>query len=333
MSTQFPHHHHPINSKNLYHQEILIKYNTNGLSLINMFLLLLISLAQGKFTFILDDSSEVVPQTAIDYINTVQTSWVASKAWVGKMTVGEAKALANTIPSEPSSHIYSWGSLLSHLSIPSSFDSRTQWPGCVHPILDQGKCGSCWAFGASEAFSDRLCISSSGKINVVLSPQYLVNCDNAASGCNGGTLDAAWSFIQTNGIPTYNCVPYQGVDGTCSSRCSDGSAPVFYKTSDVYYYSGPDSIQTGIITSGPVETIFQVYQDFMSYTSGVYVHTWGNTVGAHAVKMLGWGVSSGTSYWICANSWGTSWGMQGYFWIAFGQCFIDNQAAAGTPIV
>lgn len=55
-------------------------------------------------------------------------------------------------------------------SVPASFDSRDQWGSCVHPIRDQASCGSCWAFGATEALSDRFCIASNGAIDVVLSP-------------------------------------------------------------------------------------------------------------------------------------------------------------------
>ncbi len=55
-------------------------------------------------------------------------------------------------------------------AVPDSFDSRTQWPDCVHTIRDQAQCGSCWAFAASEALSDRFCIASNKTVNVVLSP-------------------------------------------------------------------------------------------------------------------------------------------------------------------
>lgn len=51
----------------------------------------------------------------------------------------------------------------------------------------------------------------------------------------------------------------------------------------------------------------------MSYKSGVYSHTSGYLEGGHAVKLIGWGTESGKDYWLCANSWGTGWGISGYF--------------------
>jgi C1A family cysteine protease len=35
----------------------------------------------------------------------------------------------------------------------------------------------------------------------------------------------------------------------------------------------------------------------------------------HAVRIVGWGTQSGTSYWIVANSWGTGYGYSGYFYV------------------
>jgi len=82
-----------------------------------------------------------------------------------------------------------------------------------------------------------------------------------------------------------------------------------------------------------METRFDVYEDFMNYESGVYVHTSGALEGGHAVKILGWGVENGLNYWLCANSWGESWGIDGFFKIAWGQCGIDSTVYACTPEV
>ncbi len=94
-------------------------------------------------------------------------------------------------------------------SVPESFDSRQQWPSCIHPIRDQAQCGSCWAFAATETLSDRFCIASSGKTDVILSPQDLVSCDTWNQGCNGGILSWAWSYLTNTGAVTDSCFPYE----------------------------------------------------------------------------------------------------------------------------
>uniref|UniRef100_A0A0M3HJL1 Pept_C1 domain-containing protein n=1 Tax=Ascaris lumbricoides TaxID=6252 RepID=A0A0M3HJL1_ASCLU len=71
------------------------------------------------------------------------------------------------------------------------------------------------------------------------------------------------------------------------------------------------SIQKEILTHGPVEVAFEVYEDFLMYDGGIYVHTGGKIGGGHAVKMLGWGVEQGVPYWLVANSWNTDWGEDG----------------------
>lgn len=67
------------------------------------------------------------------------------------------------------------------------------------------------------------------------------------------------------------------------------------------------------MTNGPVETGFTVYSDFMSYRGGIYEQNSYSALGGHAVKIVGWGVEDGTDYWIVANSWGPSWGEEGFF--------------------
>ena len=104
-----------------------------------------------------------------------------------------------------------------------------------------------------------------------------------------------------------------------------------YKATNIGGLTDPTAIQMEIMRGGPVETGFTVYSDFYSYKSGVYTHTYGQELGGHAVKIIGWGQTADgmTNYWIVANSWGTSWGMDGFFQIAFGECGIDSDAYAG----
>jgi len=227
-------------------------------------------------------------------------------------------------------------------AIPAAFDSRTQWPGCVHRIRNQQQCGSCWAFAATEALSDRFAIQSSLAINVTLSPQDLVSCDNADGnmGCNGGYPIRAWVYMQTTGITTDACYPYtsgNGVTGNCllpATACPSGSGSVKYYNAASAYAIGTTvaAIQTEIQTNGPIEVAFDVYQDFFSYESGVYVHKTGSLAGGHAVKMIGWGTLNNVAYWTCANSWSVTWAaLDGFFLIKRGvdECGIESGAVAG----
>jgi len=86
-----------------------------------------------------------------------------------------------------------------------------------------------------------------------------------------------------------------------------------------------------MFTNGPITTCFDVYQDFMNYTSGIYVRHSNDLLGGHCVKVIGWGydATSKLNYWMAQNSWGPTWGMQGYFNIAAGQCGFDSNFIAG----
>uniref|UniRef100_H2XP77 Cathepsin B n=1 Tax=Ciona intestinalis TaxID=7719 RepID=H2XP77_CIOIN len=87
---------------------------------------------------------------------------------------------------------------LEGIKIPNQFDSRKQWPHCpsISYIRDQGSCGSCWAFGAVEAMSDRYCIRSNGKIQVEISAEDLLSC--CGFECGDGYV-----FYQIKTKPSY----------------------------------------------------------------------------------------------------------------------------------
>ena len=91
------------------------------------------------------------------------------------------------------------------------------------------------------------------------------------------------------------------------------------------------SIQTEIYQNGPVEAAFTVYEDFLTYKSGVYQHMTGQVDGGHAIKIMGWGTENGTAYWLVANSWNEDWGDRGTFKIRRGtdECGIEDQVIAG----
>lgn len=223
--------------------------------------------------------------------------------------------------------------------LPENFDSRQQWPECIHPIRDQGKCGSCWAFAASEVLSDRFCIASNGAVNVILSPQDMVSCDYLDHGCNGGILTLSWTYLKYFGIVSDECKPYSSGAGEVEKcplfkkgNCkSENVTYQKYKASKFYSPKSIDEIKRDIQTNGPLESGFSVFDDFLSYKSGIYKKNSGaKMLGGHAVKIIGWGKENGTEYWIVANSWSEKWGIEGTFKIAFNECGIEN-VIAGLP--
>ena len=236
---------------------------------------------------------------------------------------------------------------------------------------DQANCGSCWAFASTEAFNDRLCINSNGNFKQFLSTQATVDCCNLihcfSFGCSGGQPAQAWNYFKSYGIVSggnyedigkgQDCLPYQvqtcshhiddpslptcdsttsGKAGSCPTQCSEKTYSTSYsndihKIDNVYSLSGVQNIQSDILAHGPVSAAFTVYEDFPSYKSGVYIYTTGKQLGGHAVKIIGWGVEDGISYWTVMNSWNSGWGDNGAFKIRRGtdECGIESMGVNG----
>jgi len=241
---------------------------------------------------------------------------------------------------------------------PASFDSATNWPRCatMKVIRDQSACGSCWAFGAAEAMSDRICVHLNKNVSLSAGDMAFC-CDSCGDGCNGGYPSAAWQYFQDTGLVEEDCYPYpfpscdhhipnsphpcpsdEYPSPSCPNSCNAAwNGPPWnqdlYHASSAYDLSGEADIKTEIFTNGPVETAFTVYEDFLTYKSGVYQHTSGGELGGHAVKFMGWGTENGTPYWLVANSWNPHWGDNGYFKILRGsdECGIEDAVSAGIP--
>ena len=310
-----------------------------------LFLALLVGSATAAREFSRQEMA--VHREHIDAINAdSRSTYVAgeNEFFKGK-TLEEAKSLMGTILEDhfKFSHPVKTFDHIKDSDIPDSFDATKQWPNFVHPIRNQEQCGSCWAFSASEVLSDRFAIASNGSINVVLSPEDMVSCDNGDMGCNGGILSQAWKYLTNTGIVSDACFPYTAGQGT-PSACPNGQCPGTgdwkkYKSADYYRLATVTDIQKAIMTNGPVQGGFEVYKSFMSYKSGVYSREWwqfwDELMGGHAIKIVGWGTENGEDYWLVANSWGPSWGLDGFFKIKRGvnECMIEETVYAGHAAI
>lgn len=297
--------------------------------------LTLLALAVATIAQRVELSAPAVDKLMIAELNKDRAiSWEAgiNEVFVGK-TVGEVKDMLisrdffdmdQNVPEKRASNV----------NVPEKFHVYEQWPKCKKEVRDQARCGSCWAFAASEVLSDRFCIK--GKDAGVLSPQHLVSCDKSDYGCQGGYLDKSWAFLVSTGIPTDTCVPYTSGAGqvaACSKKCADGSPLKTFKAGNYYLTGNADKTMQDIVANGPVEAGFSVYQDFIQYKTGVYQHRSGGLLGGHAVKVVGWGKEGNLDYWIVANSWTNTWGENGYFRIVRGrnECNFESQLIAGLP--
>jgi len=289
-------------------------------------------------------SAQINDQSHIDYLNSHNSTWSAgtNKRFDG-LSYDQARTLLGTQLSHISEHMGETQdqSVYDSMSavVPETFDATQQWGSLIHPIRDQARCGSCWAFSAAEVLSDRFAIASNAS-SPVLSPEDLVQCDHSDMGCKGGRLPAAWSYITKSGLVTDSCSPYTsgaGVTGTCTQKCADGKSWSPYKAKTAFAINGVENMQKEIMTNGPIQVAFMVYKSFMSYKSGVYQKHWWEFLpeGGHAVKIVGWGTEGGVDYWLVANSWNTTWGDKGFFKIlrVNNHCGIEKNGPpyAGTP--
>merc|ERR1711916_11280 len=165
--------------------------------------------------------------------------------------------------------------------LPKEFDTRKAFPGCIAAggILNQGQCGSCWAFASTEVLSDRFCIESHGAVNVTLSPENALGCETLHWGCKMGSMpEWAWPFLVKHGVATMDCVPYTAGNGTaphhCETQCASGGAMTMYHAvnfthaGDFFDASKHTAAIMRALMSGPLDATFIVYEDFMEYQAG-----------------------------------------------------------------
>jgi C1A family cysteine protease len=139
--------------------------------------------------------------------------------------------------------------------------------------------------------------------------------------CQGAeTLDG--KFLQTTGLPPDSDYRYIQADGKCSAAASGWQS----RANKIMAWSSipqnVESVKAALVKYGPLATGYLVFEDFMYYSSGIYKHTTGSQQGGHAVIIVGY--NDAEKYFIVKNSWGPSWGENGYFRIAYSEMTSDT---------
>merc|ERR1711968_122044 len=191
-----------------------------------------------------------------------------------------------------------------HIFDESTIADSVDWvaKGAVTPVKNQGQCGSCWAFSTTGSVEGAYQIAT-GKL-LSFSEQELVDCAGSYGnqGCNGGLMDDGFKYIEAKG----------DASESTSSKQSDTAIAAGKVTSFSDVTTDSETQMLAAVTAGPVSVAIEADQSgFQFYKSGVFSGTCGTNLD-HGVLVVGYGTDSGKDYWKVKNSWGTTWGDQGY---------------------
>ena len=218
----------------------------------------------------------------------------------------------------------------SALAPPESFDWRDS--SVVTPVKNQGSCGSCYAFTSIANLEAKVLVDGGASFD--FSENNAKECNYSGSSCGGGNFYEVANLLSQKGTVLEACDPYVASDVACNSSCA------YIKTLLSWNIICSDNIpstavlQDYIQNNGPVYTTMYAGNgdawdtEFSGYNGSYTLYYAGTEATNHAVLIVGWDNTlvhaGGTGGWIVKNSWGTGWGDNGYFTIAYGSANIGQ---------
>jgi len=220
-------------------------------------------------------------------------------------------------------------------SAPAALDWSAK--GATTAVKDQGDCGSCWAYSATEGIEAAV-FQATGEL-IQLSEQQIVSCDKTDGGCDGGDLPTAFDYVESaGGIATQKSYPdtssAKGKDGKCKKNKAKVVKVTGYEyavapcTGGACKNQKESDMMAAMNSFGPLSVC--VNADWDSYSSGVYTKTCSGKYNQldHCVQLVGYDTTASTPYWKVRNSWAAEWGEGGFIRLPMGKnaCGIADEA-------
>uniref|UniRef100_A0A8C2GBR4 Cathepsin O n=1 Tax=Cyprinus carpio TaxID=7962 RepID=A0A8C2GBR4_CYPCA len=213
------------------------------------------------------------------------------------------------------------------MNYPLKFDWRDH--GVVGPVRNQESCGGCWAFSVVEAI-ETVSAKDGGKLQQ-LSVQQVIDCSYENKGCSGGYPVRTLDWLAQTKLKLVNEADYPFKDkaGICQYFPLSHSG-VAVRNYSVYDFSGQEEVMMSVLVeAGPLVVIVDAIS-WQDYLGGIIQHHCSSHNANHAVLITGYDTTGEVPHWIVRNSWGTSWGDNGYAYIKIGNdmCGIADNVAA-----
>jgi cathepsin F/cysteine peptidase B len=203
--------------------------------------------------------------------------------------------------------------------------------GAVTPVGNQGQCGACWAW-STIANCEGVWATAGNKL-VALSVEELLDCSTQNYGCNGGELPASYQWIiQNGGLDSAADYPYTAGGGTVPACQTNKLKHIVASFSSfVNLAQNEKDIAAYVCEHGPVNAVVDALS-WQTYSGGILTVCQGASPD-HTIAIVGFDLTASVPYWILKNSWGVSWGENGYIRIEYGKnlCGIRDQASSAVP--
>ena len=208
-----------------------------------------------------------------------------------------------------------------NVEVPESYDWRSK--NAVTAVYNQGQCGSCWAFSATETVESYGFLNG-GQLNH-LAMQQIVDCDTTAYGCNGGWTYAAYNYLEkAGGQDSLSSYPYTAENGQCQFNPAN-VLDVVNSWSYVTQSADEEKMLNWAYQTGPLSVCADA-SSWQFYNGGV-IQNCGTQID-HCIQVTGFSTQNGIKAWNVRNSWGTDWGNSGYLYVERG----NNVCAIGDVV-